>query len=786
MFANVIIDISHESVDKPFSYRIPEKLENRIEVGSAVKVPFGRGDTLRSGYVIGLSESCNYDPAKVKEIAGISTENLPAEALYVQLAAWIRRTYGGTMIRAMQTVLPQHKKKKILQHRSIVLRMPEREATELYYECISKKYVAKARLLKELLEEPDHRLPYGLVTGKLGVSAAVIRGMSTKGVVKLESEDFLRNPVKMISTAGNAHDLSEEQQAAVNAVTTDLEQGRPGTYLLYGITGSGKTEVYIAMIEAVVAQGKQAIMLIPEIALTYQTLMRFYRHFGDRVSVMNSSLSEGEKYDQFERARRGEIDVIIGPRSALFTPFPNLGIIIMDEEHESSYKSESMPKYHARETAVKLAELVTKRQQELSMEGQQEQGQELPMDRQQEQEAATSKQQEQKNAGVSVVLGSATPSLEAFYRAQTGEYHLLQLTKRLTGGTLPEVEVADLRKELKEGNRSVFSRSLQQYMEENLEKGEQTMLFLNRRGIAGFVSCRECGHVFKCPHCDVPMSSHGGNRLVCHYCGHEETAPALCPECGSKYIMSMRAGTEQIEAQVKKLFPRARVLRMDADTTTKKDSYEKILSAFAAHEADILVGTQMIVKGHDFPDVTLVGIVAADMSLNSSDYRAAERTFQLLTQAAGRAGRGEKPGRVVIQTYQPEHYSIVTAKAQDYNAFYDEEIAYRELLMYPPVAHMMGIQITADREKDAAAFAGSVKEGLTGMHLKDVILIGPAPANITRISDRYRYAIYAKSKNYDDLVQMKDRSENYLQRLKDIGRYVDLQMQFDFDPMSGF
>ena len=496
-----------------------------------------------------------------------------------------------------------------------------------------------------------------------------------------------------------------------------------------------------------IKRGKQAIVLIPEIALTYQTLMRFYRHFGDRVSVMNSTLSPGEKFDQMERARNGDIDIIIGPRSALFTPFPNTGIIIIDEEHEATYKSETMPKYHAREVAIQLSKL-------------------LP-------------------DGAAVVLGSATPSLEAYYRAETGEIKLFELNKRLTGGTLPEVEIADLRKELREGNRSIFSRRLFELMEDRLNRDEQVMLFINRRGLAGFISCRSCGHVFKCPHCDVSLSEHRGGKLICHYCGYEEPRPKICPKCGSKYVSSFRAGTQQIEDEVKKYFPDAKVLRMDADTTKTKGSYEKILGAFANKEANVLVGTQMIVKGHDFPDVTLVGILAADMSLYASDYRASERTFQLLTQAAGRAGRGERKGNVVIQSYQPDHYSILAAANQDYKGFYEEEIAYRDLLRYPPVSHMMSVQIQGKNEDEALAFATKLRAVMEQQKLQNVVFIGPASASIGKINDIYRMAIYVKADDMNILIRLKDLVEKYVRMLEDKGYLKYLTTQFDFDPVNG-
>jgi len=743
LYANIIIDISHEKVDRLFQYRIPERLLGKIEVGDCVQVPFGRGDTLRKGYVIELTDEAKWDVSKIKEINGVFTDIVSAEDISIKLAAWMKRYYGATMIAALRTVLPSVKKMKRQVHKFVSLRQDEREATETYYECVQKKQKARERVLKELLENPGERIPYELITEKLNVSGPTLKSMSDAGIIRIEEEEFYRNPIAGTTTRYTDKVLSPEQQHIVDTVRSDYDEGKRDTYLIHGITGSGKTEVYIALIEDMIKRGKQAIVLIPEIALTYQTLMRFYRHFGPRVSVMNSSLSPGEKFDQMERARTGDIDIIIGPRSALFTPFPNTGIIIIDEEHESTYKSETMPKYHARETAIELARL-------------------LP-------------------DGAAVVLGSATPSLEAYYRAKTGQYHLFELNRRLTGGTLPEVEIADLRQELRNGNRSIFSIRLQELMEEKLKKGEQAMLFINRRGLAGFVSCRSCGHVFKCPHCDVSLSEHKGNRLVCHYCGHEEPKPKICPKCGSKYVSSFRAGTQQIEDEVKKFWPTARVLRMDADTTRTKGSYDKILSTFANKEADVLVGTQMIVKGHDFPDVTLVGILAADMSLYASDYRASERTFQLITQAAGRAGRGEKKGDVVIQSYDPEHYSIVAASKQDYISFYNEEIGYRELLSYPPISHMMCVQLFSKDEQEGMEFATRLRAVMEQKRVPRAVFIGPAMDAIGKINDIYRMAVYVKLDNYDGLVGLKDMLEKYIRQLEDMGKLRNITVQFNFE-----
>ncbi len=743
-YADVIINISHEKVDRPFQYRIPVQLQESLEVGSCVMVPFGRGNKLQRGYVTEITGTCAYDPRKIKEIHSLVTGGVGVEDNQIRLAQWIRRSYGGTMIQALKTVLPAKQTVKRVEQKKVRLAVTREEGISLLGQCQRKKQAARARLLQELLQEEE--LPYELVTGKLMVSPAVIRGLETAGAVHVEVLQSFRNPVKQQVQEETLKPLSREQQEAVEQVMTDYDRGDPGTYLLRGITGSGKTEVYIRLAQEMVSRGRQVIVLIPEIALTYQTLMRFYRRFGDRVSVLNSTLSAGEKYDQCERAKCGEIDVIIGPRSALFVPFPKVGLILMDEEHEASYKSESTPKYHARETARYLASL----------------------------------------HGASVVLGSATPSMEAAYLAKKGVYRLLLLTRRLTGGSLPRVYTVDLREELKQGNRSIFSRKLQELLADRLQKGQQSMLFINRRGFAGFISCRACGHVMKCPHCDVSLSEHKGGRLVCHYCGYETPVVHLCPACGSRYISGFRAGTQQIEERLRAMFPAVRILRMDADTTRTKDSYEQILSAFAAGEADVLVGTQMIVKGHDFPNVTLVGVLAADLSLSVGDYRAGERTFQLLTQAAGRAGRGSEPGEVVIQTYQPEHYAVAYAAAQDYEGFYQEEILYREMMGYPPVSHMLAVQIYAASETEGGRLAGQLAEQ-AGRYVDQekpitqrMMIVGPAPAGIGKVNDIYRFVFYVKDRSYEELIRVKDGLEAWMGE-QQRGR---ISLQFDFDPMN--
>lgn len=770
MFADVIIDITHEKLDKIFQYRVPSHLEGELCVGMEVLVPFGRANRRTKGYVIGFSETCEYDLSKIKEVEDISRKGVAIEGKLVALAAWMKEQYGGTMIQALKTVLPIKQKEQEKVRKSIRLLLSEEEGRKKLEVYLEKNQRARARLLAALLDDPV--LDYELVNKKLNITLAVVRALEEQGVLALETERMFRNPIHQtvadgIRTAANAKNqiqhasgaadeekntgnlsvgvtFTGEQRIAIETFWQDYEKEEYRTYLLYGVTGSGKTEVYMEMIRRVAARGRQAIVLIPEIALTFQTVMRFYRCFGDRVSIMHSRLSAGERYDQMMRAKEGEIDVMIGPRSALFTPFPDLGLIVIDEEHENTYKSEQVPRYHARETAVARAQM----------------------------------------EHASVVLGSATPSLEAMYRAKRGEYRLLELKNRTGRQEMARVHVVDLREELKNGNRSILSEKLVELMEERLQKKEQIMLFLNRRGYAGFLSCRECGHVVKCPHCDVSLSLHRGGRLICHYCGYEEPKPALCPECGSRHIGEFRAGTQQIEEIVKAQFPDARVLRMDMDTTREKDGHEKILAAFANEEADILVGTQMIVKGHDFPNVTLVGILAADMSLYSDDYRAGERTFQLLVQAAGRAGRGSKPGEAVIQTYSPDHYAVETAASQNYDAFYEEEIRYRELMDYPPAQNLLAVLVSCEDELHLEKGCRYLKEyAMRVCRGRKIEIIGPASPGIGKINDIYRKVLYLKTEKYDTLIDVKNWLEQYIELNSGFDR---MRIQFDFNPMKVF
>ena len=736
MYADIIVDISHEQLDRTFQYAVPEEMEQDIDVGVLVNVPFGRGNRTITGYVIELSNEPKLDIDKIKYIDSIVPDKVKAVSRMIKLAAWLKHNYGSTMNQALKTVIPVKEKVKQKEKKSVRLVIDRHEAQSYIELFVKKNAKARLRLLQALMQEQV--IDCAIVKEKLNITMQTVNTLVKLGIADIEVENIYRNPIKNTDDSEKRLTLNPEQKHAVDTFIKDYDNGNRYTYLIHGVTGSGKTLCYLDMIEHVVSHKKQVIMLIPEIALTFQTVQRFYRRFGDRVSIINSRMSKGERYDQFLRAMRGEIDIMIGPRSALFTPFSDIGLIVIDEEHESAYNSEQSPRYHAKETAIYIA----------------------------------------KEHKASVILGSATPSVETYYHALTGEYKLFTLSHRALGNELPKVYVEDLREELKSGNRSILSRRLKALIEDRLNNNKQVMLFLNKRGYAGFISCRSCGHVMKCPHCDISLTFHKNGKLVCHYCGYEQPSVNLCPKCGSRYISGFRAGTQQVEEVIKKMYPDARTLRMDMDTTTGKEGHEKILSAFANHEADILIGTQMIVKGHDFPDVTLVGVLAADMSLYSGSYMAAERTFQLLTQAAGRAGRGDTPGEVVIQTYTPDNYSIKTAQAQDYNAFYEEEIAYRRLMEYPPISNMLKVSIASKNEKILDAAADYIKNNHNRFHGNEINVYDPVNAGIYKINDIYTKLIYAKAQDYEALTDFKDKIED-ISKNTDIFKNVNTQFEFN-------
>ena len=737
-YAGVIVDISLEKLDRVFDYKVPAHLEGILHPGMQVWIPFGNGNRRIKGFVMSLADTCSYEEYKVKELLGVCEGAISVEGQLIELAAWMRERYGCTMNQAMKTVLPV--KNKVKEQTKVLVSLNiDKTAVDEYAEK-NKRAKARIRVLQTLLEkgtlEKDKLLEEASTTG------ATLKELQEAGLLSLQSETIYRLP-KIAREEKKEIILNQNQQTILDNFRQDFAEGRCENYLLHGVTGSGKTEVYMGMLETVLNTGKQAIVLIPEIALTFQTVMRFYGRFGDKVSVIHSKMSAGERYDQMERAKRGEISIMIGPRSAVFTPFSNLGMIIIDEEHEGSYKSETNPKYHAREVAKKRCEM----------------------------------------SRASLVLGSATPSIESYFKASCGEYKLLKLPNRINDLNLAAVQVVDLRQELKEGNRSVISRALRKQMQEALDKNQQIMLFLNRRGHTGFISCRSCGHVLKCPHCDVSLTLHKDGRMRCHYCGYEQTTVKNCPECGSPYIGGFRAGTQAIEEVVRKEFPDAKILRMDMDTTRKKGSYEVILESFSKKEADILIGTQMIVKGHDFPAVTLVGVLLADLSLHASDYMAAERTFQLLTQAVGRAGRGNLPGNAVIQTYQPEHYAVQRAAAQDYEGFYDLEIAYRDLMSYPPMSGMLAMLLQSAEEDLLESESEKIKTMILEMDIPLLRVTGPTPAVISKLSDIYRRVIYLKHEETKELYCVREMIDEAVKNEK-ISK--EIRVEFDENPLYAY
>lgn len=739
-YARVIVNISHENLDKFYEYEIPKEWEETIQVGSQVLIPFGAGNKLIKGFVLGITEGSQFDPAKIKPLKEVLQDGMVLESQFIQLAAWIRNRYGATMNDALRAVLPVKRKMKEKEVRYLHLQASMERMERFRAECERKKYKARLLLAETLMDCPE--IEIGDAIKNYGVSREAIKAFEQMGILSISSERTYRNPVETRVCEERKVTLTESQKTIVEDIWKEYEDGVRNTYLIHGVTGSGKTEVYMELMERVVREGKQVIFLIPEIALTVPMVERFYQRFGDSISVLHSKLSDGERSDQYERAKNGEISIMIGPRSALFTPFSNIGLIILDEEHEPSFVNENQPKYHAREVAIYRAEM----------------------------------------CGASVVLGSATPSLESYYAAKQGIYKLYELKERVGDSQLPNVTVIDLREELKARNRSIFSRYLSQRINECLEQKKQILLFINRRGYAGFISCRACGHVLKCPHCDVSLTEHNNGKLMCHYCGYEVVKPSVCPSCGSKYIGSFGVGTQKVEEMARKEFPNARILRMDGDTVSKKGEYEKILNQFNAGFADILIGTQMVAKGHDFENVSLVGAMAADLSLHMNDFRSAERTFQLLSQAGGRAGRRKKQGEFIIQTYDPKHYSIEMTKDADYQGFYEKEMAYRGLLNYPPLGHVLAIMVSSKYQerpdRTARLLALAVKD-----KFPQIQLIGPVNATIYKLNDRYRKVMYLKSADLEQLIEGKNFLEEYI-HFSEQFKYVTVS--FDMDPMNGY
>ena len=791
-YAKVILDINHPKVDRVFDYTIPTLFleQYALDVGQRVMVPFGRRNKKTEGYIIGFAEETEIPEGRLKAIVEILDDGIPMfPPTLLSLAEWMRQRCFCTLSLCLQTIMPPGVRTKSLwwvelnegertnvsprEHAVIVVlqehpegmeesvlegevagcnrtflrgmdtrgiirisqrvfrsdykkeqtfyrldkRHPLLEAT--YEKAQKSKQLQGQQAVLEYLWERDG-VTLEEMKRELDITPSPVKTLLKKGILLMEKQVVRRDVVGLAALFESKHLTPTAEQAhALTVLRAELRKEEKKPVLLHGITGSGKTEVYMQLIASALKEGRQAIVLVPEISLTPQMMERFASRFGETVSFTHSKLSLGERVDQWRKARDGEISIMIGPRSAIFTPFDHLGVVILDEFHETSYVSETAPKYDAREVAEWLAG----------------------------------------KTNALLVLGSATPDVAYYARAKRGVYHLVELTQRTGGGTLPQTKLVDMRRELEEGNRSAFSRELQQAMKENLERGQQTMLFLNRRGFATFVSCRACGHVMKCPDCGISYTYHvRGNDLHCHYCGRREANPTVCPACQSKYIRYFGVGTQKIEDATRELFPQARILRMDFDTTAKKHSYTQMLDAFRSGEADILIGTQMIAKGHDFPKVSLMGILAADLSLNVGGYLSAERTFQLILQASGRAGRSDSSGRVLIQTYQPENYSVQYAAKQDYKGFYEQEIALREAMDYPPFATVLSILITAPKEGDAQQAAEMLFDWISQHKTEEIAVFDPTQAVIQKVKGDFRWHLLLKGADEASVINLARRA----------------------------
>lgn len=736
MVAEVIIDTSVKSLNKTFDYEIPTDLSDKVIVGSRVFVPFGNQKNLEEGIVVKIKEMSEY---KVKEIKGLQKEQIKSE--YISLAKWMSYRYFCNIAECLKLMLPPGRTAKDITKRV-------NEKTVNCFELNKSEDEIREALDNNLIksEKQKNVLEYLLNNGKSTMSdiqlfndasLAVVNSLVKKGFVRKEIEKVSRNPfVHKIGVKSVDLELTNEQQLAYNSIKNS------GEYLLYGITGSGKTEIYLQLIEKMLKQGKSSIMLVPEISLTPQTIDRFIARFGEEeIAVLHSKLSTGERFDEWNKIKDGKAKIIIGARSAIFAPAQNLGLIVIDEEHDESYQSEASPRYDSIEVAEYLCN----------------------------------------KFNIPLVLGSATPSMREFYKAKMGKINLLTLSQRANNSTLPKVEIVDLRDELANGNKTMISYKLQEEIKKNIETKKQTILYFNRRGFSSFLMCQDCGHTFKCDRCDITLTYHKvENKLKCHYCGEEYQIPRECPQCGSKNIKYIGAGTQKLEEQIKEMFPMASTIRMDIDTVSKKNSHEIILDKFRQENINILIGTQMVVKGHHFPNVTLVGAIFADTSLNIGDFRANERTFQTLTQVAGRAGRGNDEGRVIIQTFNPENYAIQYSKTQNYDLFYSTEIGIRKQLKYPPFCDIIAIALTGNNEKNLVTFSKNIHMYLRDRVIKEkfgVLLYSPVQCPIYKIKDKYRMRILIKCL-YDDRMHklLNDMLEKFEKESKKFGGKVIIQV----------
>ncbi len=694
MYANVIVDRASDALDHVFTYSVPEGME--LEIGQQVEIPFGPRRV--DGFVVELLDESPLDPARIKPIGKVRWGRSVVRPEMIALANWMREKYNCNRIEALRLMLPAEMRGgRVREKRRRMARIVDADA--------------------EVRGERQREVLAALKGGDLETAAlnpSALAALVKKGIVETYEVETRRAPAALRGALLPDPVLTRAQDRAVRELIGAIE-GAGGRYLLHGVTGSGKTEVYIRLVRRVLELQKTAIVLVPEIALTPQMVRWFHQRFGADAAVLHSGLSAGERFDEWRRIHSGAARVVIGARSAVFAPVQNLGAIVVDEEHEGSYQSDRRPRYDAREIAWKRAE----------------------------------------DAGAVLVLGSATPSVASYMRAMPGvkpgnRLTLIELPERVTGRPLPEIEVVDMRREFERGNRSILSARLLEELKACTENGYQAMLLINRRGHSSFVSCRKCGYVARCDQCDVSLTYHqGDNALKCHYCGAEEPVPTTCPECKSRYIKFFGVGTEQVVGEVERQLPGVRCLRMDMDTTRGKDAHAKILDAFRAGEADVLVGTQMIAKGLDFPLVTLVGVVAADMSLNLPDYRSVERTFQLITQMAGRAGRAEHAGKVILQTYDPEHYGIQLAASQDFRAFYLRESAYRRSALYPPFTVIARIVFSSADDEKAQKAAARAEEALGEFldregHRADIVKCHARPCPVKRLRGEYRHQVFLK------------------------------------------
>ncbi len=736
MFAQIMINTNAKELNKVFDYIVPTEMEKTISIGARVFVPFGKGKNLSEGYVLDLKQESEFAN---KEIAKIEDNILTDEN--IELAKLMAEKYFCNVSDCIRLMLPPGNSSKNLTKRI------KEKTSKFVYLALDKSVVLEdletnkvksqkhIKLLKFLIDNDG--IEASDLEAITETSRAVMKTLEKNGYIIFKDEKVERNPLIHKNVKRDKKlELNDEQLAAFDQINFALENEEFAEYLLFGVTGSGKTEIYLQLIEKALEIGKKAMVLVPEISLTPQIIDRFLARFGNRIAVLHSKLSDGERFDEWNKIKENRADIIIGARSAIFAPVQNLGILIIDEAHDPSYKSDMTPRYHAKELARYLA----------------------------------------KKNNFPLVLGSATPDIVDYYKAKNFDKELVELNKRANNAQLPDVKIIDMRHELAVGNRSMFSLELQEEIEKNLKEHKQTILFINRRGFSTFVMCRDCGHVMKCHNCNIALTYHSyGNRLKCHYCGYEERIPKVCPECGSNNIKYFGAGTQKVENEIHKLFPNASTIRMDIDTVSKKNSHEKILNKFKDENIDILIGTQMVAKGHHFPNVTLVGIVAADGSLNIGDYRAEERTFQTLTQVSGRAGREKEKGRVIIQTYNPDNYSIVCSQKQDYRKFYEGEIQLRKTLNYPPFCDIILIRIHSENEAKVKKVSEKIYEELLKQNNKNILVYKPVPSPIDKIQNTYRWRIVVKCKlNRNSLNTINNVVRSFYEsRIKDVSIIVD-------------